>query len=142
MKLPSPIPFLTALCLVAPEAGAGTRAKHPEAERLLESAKRNRGFADLDAPVFDSLDDGSNWVHGRNYKARIDAGGLTFIPFLGSEAPRDHPVVFRLQSASMGGDALPLHFDLEPIRDEQRVYVDHGSIVEIFDCSLDAVEHI
>jgi hypothetical protein len=93
-----------------------------------------------DSVVFDEPGDGAIWVLGRSYKARVDSAGLTYIPFLGSRAPRNYPVVFGLRSASIGGQDLPLANGAPPIRDEQRIYVLHGSVTEVLDFALDSVE--
>src|SRR5688572_24032247 len=94
----------------------------------------------IEFPIFDEVGDGAVWVLGRNYKARIDARGLTFVPFLGSRAPRNFPVSLSLASATIGAQDLPLHFQAQPVREGQRIWVDHGSITEVFDVAADSIE--
>ena len=131
---------VASLCLLAASIEARPAGPHDDAARMLAQARATGGLGVLDAPAFDAPGDGAIWVHGRTYKARIDANGFTYIPFLGSSAPQDYPVTFRLRSANVGSRDLPLHFDVEPIRDGTRVYLDHGSVVEIYDFTLDSVE--
>jgi hypothetical protein len=97
-------------------------------------------FPVLDSVLFDEPGDGAIWVLGRSYKARIDSAGLTYIPFFGSRAPRNFPMAFKLRSASIGEQDLPLADGAAPVRDEQRVYVLHGSVTEVLDFALDSVE--
>ncbi len=99
-----------------------------------------QSLPEIEFPIFDDVGDGGVWVLGRNYKARIDAAGLTFVPFLGSRAPRNFPVSLSLASATIGDQALPLHFQAQPVRDGQRIWVDHGSITEVFDVAADSIE--
>jgi hypothetical protein len=94
----------------------------------------------VDAVAFDEVGDGAIWVHGRNYKARVDSRGLTFIPFLGSCAPRNYPATFSLRSASIGGEDLAIASGGPPILDGQRIWLEHGAVTEILDVSLDAIE--
>ncbi len=110
------------------------------AQNFLRAVTPGAANDDFAAPIFDEAEDGSLWIRGRNYKAHVDSNGLTFIPFLGSRAPRDFPVSFRLRSASIGADALPLAFGAGPLRDDRRVYVEHGSVTEVFDFTADDVE--
>jgi hypothetical protein len=97
-------------------------------------------FGGIDAVAFDDLGNGAIWVRGRNYKARVDSRGLTYVPFLGSCAPRNYPVSFALRSASIGGADLAIASDSPPIRDGQRIWLEHGSVTEILDVSLDSIE--
>ena len=39
--------------------------------------------------LYDTRADGTVWVHEASYKARIDGKSATYIPLLGSDAPRD-----------------------------------------------------
>lgn len=110
------------------------------ARSALQAAPVRTSAAEFDSVVFDEPGDGALWARGRTYKARIDSRGLTFIPFLGSRAPRNFPVAFRLRSASIGERAFALHDDAAPVRDGTRVYIERGSLTEIYDFELDTVE--
>ena len=113
----------------------------PESMRAaLESGGELPGLPGLDTLLFDEPGDGAIWVLGRGYKAKVDSEGLTYIPFFGSRAPHNYPLVFKLQSASIGGLDLPLASNSPPIRDEQRIYVLHGAVTEVLDFALDSVE--
>ncbi|MEM9382164.1 MAG: hypothetical protein AAGB93_19570 [Planctomycetota bacterium] len=53
--------------------------------------------------LYDVAADGALFAAGTNYKARADASGFTFVPFLGSDAPRNFPVRFSLESIETDG---------------------------------------
>jgi hypothetical protein len=112
----------------------------PESMRAALESGTPSGLPGLDTLLFDEPGDGAIWVLGRGYKAKVDSDGLTYIPFFGSRAPRNYPLVFKLQSASIGGLDLPLASSSPPIRDEQRIYVLHGAVTEVLDFALDSVE--
>ncbi len=48
------------------------------------------------------------WLRGEQYKASIDGDGFTYVPFLGADAERSHPVTFRLQSVQLAGEDLDI----------------------------------
>ncbi|MBM4063128.1 MAG: hypothetical protein FJ265_18830 [Planctomycetes bacterium] len=50
---------------------------------------------------------GCVWATSPRWKASFDRDGATFVPFLGSEAPRDLPVRFALRSVAVGGERQP-----------------------------------
>lgn len=83
--------------------------------------------------------DGALWIRGTSYKARADSNGLTYIPFLGSSAPRTWPVRFALTEVTVGGRAIPLmHGDVA--RSGTRVTIDRGSVVVRYDLESNSVE--
>ncbi|QDV04709.1 hypothetical protein Poly30_02020 [Planctomycetes bacterium Poly30] len=80
------------------------------------------------------------WVRGRTYKARISESGFTYIPFLGSKAPRNYPASFRLASASVEGRALDLTAQAEVRREGDRMILDRGPVDVLYDMALESVE--
>jgi hypothetical protein len=83
---------------------------------------------------------GTQWVRGATYKASFGASGATYIPFLGSRAPRNYPVTMRVQSITTGG--APIAFDTQApaVRDGATVAFDRGSVVEQYLIQRDGVE--
>jgi hypothetical protein len=61
------------------------------------------------------------------------------VPFLGSDAPQNHPVHFVLRDVRVGGRALPLA-SAAPVRAGERVTFDRGAVQEVYDLRADAVE--
>ena len=85
---------------------------------------------------------GDHWVRGESYKARVNGEGFTFIPFLGSDAPRGWPVHFRLQETSVGGVALELNERAEVVRDGDTFFLERGPVTVQYDVALDSAEQL
>ena len=83
---------------------------------------------------------GSTWVRGKTYKAEVTASGFTYIPFLGSSAPRNYPVSFRLERASLGGRSIELSELANVSRTGDRVVLDRGPVEVIYDFAVESVE--
>lgn len=114
------------------------RAAHadgPVAQQLLTRRPASGGQV-----LFADADDGRTWASGDTYKASFGRDGFTYVPFLGSDAPRNYPMQFALQSVAVAGK--PIAFDRQalPTRQGQRVVFDRGVIQEIYDLSPDGVE--
>jgi hypothetical protein len=90
--------------------------------------------------LFDAPGDGSVWAVTSSYKAGFDSEGLQFVPFLGSQAPRDFPVRLTLESASVAGGQVELAAARAPVRQGQSVLLDHGSLIERYEISAAGVE--
>ena len=123
--------------LMAPSVLAG--GAHAGAQAL-----RSPGRIVQDRVHFDWPGDGHLWVRGRDYKARFGVDGVEFVPFLGSHAPYNFPVRFRVKSASRGGVTLELEDDVAPVRETEtgaeRVCYDRGGLVEYYVVGLDSIE--
>lgn len=132
-------PILASLALPFLLLGSAMAVQSPDRIRSQFAADRT-AFSGIDTVAFDDLGDGAIWVLGRNYKARVDSRGLTYVPFLGSCAPRNYPVGFALRSASIDGAELAIDSGGPPIRDGGRIWIDHGAVTEILDVSLDSIE--
>lgn len=92
------------------------------------------------AVYHDEAADGTHWLRGRNYKASASADGFTFHPFLGSDAPRNFPVGFRLKEAACGGERLSLAPTGTVTRTEDRIAIDRGAVQVRYDATPDHVE--
>ena len=89
--------------------------------------------------VVDQPQPGDLWAGSATWKANCTPMGLTFIPFLGSTAPRNFPVAFDLRSIRVGGAACELR-DGQLHRDGDRLEIDHGAARERFDLAVAGVE--
>lgn len=83
----------------------------------------------------------SLWVRGRTYKAKVSEEGFTYVPFLGSAAPRNWPVQFTVTGASLGGEAVRLEAPRYG-REQQGVVLtlDRGPLKERYVAGTDGVE--
>lgn len=88
------------------------------------------------------LVEGTHWVRGRAYKASADRTGFTYIPFLGSKASRNWPVTFRVDSATVGGQALALSAGAQVQRVGERYELDRGPVNVFYELALDQVEQV
>jgi len=88
---------------------------------------------------FDESGDGTTWVRARTYKASFDAEGATYIPFLGSQAPRNFPVRVELDSATIGGTTIALE-TRGVSHDGTSIAIDRGAIREVWHMGLDSAE--
>ncbi len=88
---------------------------------------------------FDEVE-GTHWVRGRSYKASASKDGFTYIPFLGSEAPRNFPVQFRLESVKRSGASFDLSGEAEVRREGDRFVLDRGDVEVRYDLRLEEVE--
>ncbi|MEM1453094.1 MAG: hypothetical protein AAF726_21970 [Planctomycetota bacterium] len=92
------------------------------------------------AVLVDEPGDGRVWASGPTWKASFGADGFTFIPFLGSDAERNHPVHFDLSDVRAGMESIP--FDAAPTvsRDGKTVTLDRGTLRETYHLSEAGVE--
>lgn len=89
--------------------------------------------------LFDHAEGGDLWAVGQSWKARFTAEGMTFVPFFGSDAPRNFPLRFQVAAASVGNVELQLD-GAEPVREGSRVVTERGGWSEVVDVRLDMVE--
>ena len=85
-------------------------------------------------------EDGSPAALAATYKARFGPEGAVYTPFLGSEAPRNHPIAFRVASASIGGVPIPFDADARAARVADAILYQRGGLVEVYDLGPDAIE--
>jgi hypothetical protein len=87
--------------------------------------------------VFDVVD-GTVWADGSNYKASFAADGFTYVPFFGSDAARNYPIVFSLQAAAVGA-AAALGAAAPQLRGNT-VTIERGALRERYDVHSGHVE--
>lgn len=88
----------------------------------------------------DSEADGTLWARGSTYKARFDAHGATYVPFLGSSAPRNFPVSFALLRAHGDAGELALSTPSSALLAGDRVVIDRGPVDEVYELGLGGIE--
>jgi hypothetical protein len=150
-KIPRPLPHMqdikTPPSLPAAKTGS-SNAPHrpvPAHDAAASPSKPNLRAAraprfEVDQVYFDQPGDGSIWALGAGYKASFRSSGATYIPFLGSCAPKDYPVNLALKSISVGGRALTYDSQAAPVRNGTRVTFDRGGVVELYDMKLASAE--
>lgn len=143
VKIPRALPHMEDLKLPAPppdgrESAAPPRILPPSAEPARfeakiagESTKDAAVEIDVSKVFFDEAGDGRIWARGRAYKASFDREGATYIPFLGSNAPRNFPVHVRLDSARIGAVELPTSVRTFDLRGDE-VHLDRVSMREVW----------
>ena len=94
----------------------------------------------LDQIIYDEPGDGQLWVRGRTYKASFGSDGATYIPFLGSDAPRNMPVRMTLRSASIGGEPLALNDGATWYRDGDAVTLERGEVDVRYHIGIESIE--
>ncbi|MEM6568061.1 MAG: hypothetical protein AAF957_06600 [Planctomycetota bacterium] len=127
------LPFAAAV-LVAP-ALASQGGVDVEARGLVAAARTAEHALQWDVDRH-----GAHWVRGRDFKASADSSGFTFVPFLGSDAPRNMPVAFRLHGVSRGTHELGLEASADVRRSGDRLVLDRGAVEVRYDVTLGAVE--
>lgn len=94
----------------------------------------------FDQVIYDATGDGTLWARGRTYKASFGVSGAAYIPFLGSDAPRNFPLGLRLESASIGEREIALDPSPTVRRNGDRITIDHGPVLEVYDLAPDSME--
>src|SRR5690606_20321402 len=89
---------------------------------------------------FDTPGDGRIWAVGATFKASFGPDGFVYVPFFGSDAPRNYPVKFALRAVRVGGESVPFAATANATRDARRVTFDRGPVREIYDLDVDSVE--
>ena len=84
--------------------------------------------------------EGTTCARGADFKASFDQSGFSFVPFLGSQAPRNFPVTFDLQGVRSGGQELELQ-SAKMNRNGSLVTWDHGGLSERVEVSPKHMEH-
>lgn len=142
---PSPISLpvcLLAATFAAPSpAAAFERTSSPTA--LAPAAAPSTFRAPTVVPhgvvLHDATADGVLWARGDTFKASFDESAATYVPYFGSEAPRNYPVSFTLAQISVGG--APLEFEpAKPRRVADRIVYERGTLVEVYDLAPRSLE--
>jgi len=135
--------FVSASALIAVLGQPASAQEVAADENVRPVSGLGSGFgAMLDRVHFDRPGDGALWARGATYKARFDGSGATYVPFLGSEAPRSFPVRFALEEVLLGGQRLQLATEVEPELEGNRVSFDRGSLVELYDLETGSMEQL
>lgn len=87
---------------------------------------------DPDRIWFDRPDGADLWARTRAYKMRFGGGTATFVPFLGSSAPRNFPVELELAAVRVAGSPVALDEAAGPVLDGETVTIDHGALTEVY----------
>ncbi len=90
--------------------------------------------------LFQTSDDGAVWARGAGYKARFDGQGATIIPFLGSDAPANHPIVMHVSAVTSAGVPLTASEATAATRVDRNVRIGHGSFDEVYELASDGIE--
>ncbi|MEM6673896.1 MAG: hypothetical protein AAF726_13715 [Planctomycetota bacterium] len=90
----------------------------------------------IDRPI----EGGAIWASGRTWKGSFGSDGFTYIPFLGSDAPRNFPVQFALESVTVDGAPLDFESHAAVSRDGRTITLDRGSVREVYHVDGESVE--
>jgi hypothetical protein len=90
--------------------------------------------------LYDDAGDGWIWARGATYKAGFARTGAVYAPFLGSDAPRDYPVTFRVASVSLGGEVIAFAPSVDAVRTGDSVRFERGGLTEIYDLAPGSIE--
>ena len=119
--------------------GRAPAARPPKVD-LPRNASHARPRRDQNRVYFDAPGDGSIWARGASYKASFGEDGASFIPFLGSKAPRDYPVSFALRSIELDGRAIDFATDVPATRTNETIVFDRGSVQETYQLQPQGME--
>jgi len=119
------------------QTGAGDGAK-PAGDR---PTTQLGGATPADAHFqLDTASNGDLWAFGGSYKARFGRDGASYIPFLGSDAPRNFPLTFSLERVTSGGAVVAFPRDVAPAFEGDAAVYRRGTLVERYDVALGRVE--
>src|SRR5262245_12604185 len=88
--------------------------------------------------LYDEPGDGAIYAVGRGWKARFGCDGASFIPFLGSDAPRDEIVRFDLREVTVDGVAVSMESNAGAVRTDNTIKFARGAVDELYTTSLDS----
>ncbi|MEO1696394.1 MAG: hypothetical protein AAFU73_03795 [Planctomycetota bacterium] len=94
----------------------------------------------LDGVFHDVGLDGNPLVWTPRYKARVSEAGLTFRPFLGSDAPTTYPIRLSLDAVTIHGARATLDAAPSINRSDDRITLDRGVLLEHYDFDVESVE--
>jgi len=83
---------------------------------------------------------GAIWAAARTFKARFDAAGATFVPFLGAVAERNYPITFTLAQVRAGTMVLPFAGNAAPARDGDTIRLPRGTVCELYELTTLGME--
>ena len=137
-KLPAPPPPVQAPMT---RDAQGRRAHAVQAAKArTPDARQTQDRIPRDQLYFATGTDGAPQVRGRTYKAEFTAAAASYTPDCGSAAPRSHPLSFRIQSITAGGEPLAFATDVAAQRAGNSVSYARGAVRELYDLELDSIE--
>lgn len=155
---PSPRVHLTEADLIEPMAPGDYVAPEPRAPRQRDHTATGAGKPgegpspsfttglDIDEILTEPLHapdgEGGYWVRTRHQKTHFETDAVTAYPAFGSASPRNWPVRFSLESATLGGEPLALTRGGAPTMgaDGRRIEVERGALTETWNLAVDQVE--
>ncbi len=139
VKTATAVPDLVREAAPPREISIERAARAPMSAKKVEADPAPSFTPDFSAVRFDEPGDGALWVRGRTYKARFDEAGATYIPSLGSNAPRNFPVAVTLASVTVDGAPIALESGAVA-RDGDDVTREHGLVRETWHMGLESAE--
>jgi hypothetical protein len=119
----------------------GRAASAPALPKIPElDTNRSSYRAPHDQLYLSTQADGSPQVRGRTFKAEFTPAGATYIPFCGSAAPQSHPLTFRIESISSGGEPVAFADSVVAGLAGETVSYARGGVTEVYALDLDSVE--
>ncbi len=91
-------------------------------------------------PLVDVAADGTIWARGRDWKASFAPHAVQFVPFLGSDAPRNYPLTMQWLGATAGGVPLVEPDTPTATTDSTRITIARAACTEVYDLARDHVE--
>jgi hypothetical protein len=149
-----PLPPTASSLVTTPPLLGGDRApspvQGPEQARPPAAAAARKPYSDRAAElVMDGLPndvlfdrptaDGPLWAMGHDWKASFDGSGFDYIPYFGSQAPRNFPLRVELAGAQVGGEPLALPAG-RPERQGSAVRTGRGALTEVVELGVRQVE--
>jgi hypothetical protein len=137
------MPLPSARHLVPPILVLSFAALSPAQSPVASGAPAARVLPPATAPAtphVDTMPDGTVWARGADWKASFGAHGVTFVPFLGSDAPRNFPLALQLAHASVGAEPLALDLQQRARVAGERVELDRGTCIEAYELRSAGVE--
>jgi hypothetical protein len=135
---PAPRTYASEVEPAASSVPAPLDSRAPRA--LAQVAARISPGLDSDHVAFDVDARGALWARGRTYKASFSRSGATYVPFLGSRAPRNFPVALHVESATVAGSAIVFDADATAVRTGDTIEYDRGAFREVFRLTPDSLE--
>ena len=126
-------------CALLAAAGIAQVPAPAGSDRLPAAAPVRVDAWPFDHVLHDAPGDGRLWAAGSTWKASFGREGFTYVPALPG-APRNFPVQLRLAGVRVGGQAVPLHTNVMPVRDGDRIVFDRGAVQEVYDLRVAEVE--
>jgi hypothetical protein len=123
----------------------GPTAKPASAPNVVPQAKLPDGLAKAPKIDRERVDvsqpgDGRIWAHGANWKASFGPEGATYIPFFGSNAPTNYPIVFKIDGITSGGEPVGFDGQAAAAVSDRSISFPRGGLVETYDLSPRSVE--